>query len=78
MTSLPESIDLALYFDEVQTLAEMVEVLTELEAGYQESVRALEPPPDVPLSSPQISIRTGSLFVEFTAAVQTEFGAQRA
>lgn len=70
-TSSPENVNFAIYFEEIQTLAEMIEVLTELEAGYQECVRALEPPPDFPLSSPQISIRSGSLFVEFTAAVQT-------
>lgn len=70
-TTSPQSVDLALYFDEVRTLAEMIEVLTELEAGYQECVQALNPPPGIQDSWPRMSIRTGSLFVEFTAAVES-------
>ncbi|GGN19932.1 hypothetical protein GCM10011609_71340 [Lentzea pudingi] len=70
-TSSPESVSLPLYFGEVKTLAEMTEVLSELQLAYQECLQALNPPPDSQDGRPRILIRTGSLFVEFTAAAQS-------
>ncbi|MCP2245754.1 hypothetical protein [Lentzea aerocolonigenes] len=67
----PTGVSLALHFGNVVTLSEMTQVLQDIHDGYEACLQALEPPKDMPVGEPRVIIRTGSLFVELTAAIES-------
>lgn len=65
------SVSLALHFGNVVTLSEMAQVLQDIHDGYETCLQALDPPKHMPVGEPRVIIRTGSLFVELTAAIES-------